>query len=209
MIRGIFFDVYGTLIHSNSSIYVSPYSHLMADQNLSEIQIAEVWSILMTNSLPSIRDAASIIENFSGVGVVSEVAINKAESDLVEHLESMVVMDGVHQVLSDLIEEGYLMVLVSNLCSPYKRPIRELGVENLVQECVYSCDVGYLKPDPKIFKLALEKINMAASQVIMVGDNEEDDIAGGVAAGIKGILIDPMSVSGMRSIRELPGVLRR
>jgi FMN phosphatase YigB (HAD superfamily) len=45
------------------------------------------------------------------------------------------------------------------------------------------------KPNPRIFKLALEDLNANSKQVAMVGDNPLTDILGALEIGIAGILV--------------------
>lgn len=45
------------------------------------------------------------------------------------------------------------------------------------------------KPNASFFQLALEDLGLPADQVVMVGDDIEDDISGAQAAGIRGVLI--------------------
>jgi putative hydrolase of the HAD superfamily len=47
-----------------------------------------------------------------------------------------------------------------------------------------------IKPDPALFELMLEKLEVEAGEAIMVGDSLPDDIQGAEAVGITGILID-------------------
>jgi putative hydrolase of the HAD superfamily len=52
-----------------------------------------------------------------------------------------------------------------------------------------SEEAGIEKPSPVIFGKALSKLNLKAEEVIMIGDNEEKDILGAEAMGIKSYLI--------------------
>jgi len=45
------------------------------------------------------------------------------------------------------------------------------------------------KPSPQFFKLALKSMNLEPNEVVMVGDDIENDIAGAQKLGIKGILV--------------------
>ena len=41
------------------------------------------------------------------------------------------------------------------------------------------------KPSPRMFEIALDQLGLPADKVLMVGDNPETDIAGGLAAGVR------------------------
>jgi putative hydrolase of the HAD superfamily len=51
-------------------------------------------------------------------------------------------------------------------------------------------EVGFGKPDPRIYTQALAAVNVAAEEAWMVGDNFEWDVAGPQREGIAGIWID-------------------
>ena len=55
---------------------------------------------------------------------------------------------------------------------------------------VSSGGVGALKPDPRIFRFALERVSGRAADAVMVGDNPARDIAGAQRAGIRGVWVD-------------------
>ena len=55
---------------------------------------------------------------------------------------------------------------------------------------VISCEVGFAKPDPRIFEIALDRIGASAPEAVMVGDSLARDVAGARAAGIRAVWID-------------------
>jgi HAD superfamily hydrolase (TIGR01509 family) len=70
-----------------------------------------------------------------------------------------------------------------------------LGLGGLLTRVVTSAEVGFRKPDPRIFEAALEALGCAPDRVIFVGDSADIDVAGGRAAGIRSVLIDRGSSS--------------
>jgi len=65
------------------------------------------------------------------------------------------------------------------------------GVSHLVDEVVLSYEEGLIKPDPKIFLLAAERLRVAPSEVLMVGDSEEAD-GRAAAVGAKVAIVEPL-----------------
>jgi putative hydrolase of the HAD superfamily len=63
------------------------------------------------------------------------------------------------------------------------------GVE--VDAVLDSGVVGISKPDPAIFRLALEALDVAPARAIHVGDTPAADVAGALAAGVRPVLVDP------------------
>jgi putative hydrolase of the HAD superfamily len=60
-----------------------------------------------------------------------------------------------------------------------------------VAAVIDSTRVGHAKPDPAIFAVALERVGLAAPDVVHVGDTLSTDVAGAQAAGIAAIHLDP------------------
>ncbi|MEO0899826.1 MAG: HAD family hydrolase [Bacteroidota bacterium] len=80
-------------------------------------------------------------------------------------------------VLENLASK-YDLFLISNLATPYKRPYYELELSTWFNRPIFSCDVGFRKPDTQIF----EKIELASkrsgNQILMIGDSISSDIEG-------------------------------
>ncbi len=82
------------------------------------------------------------------------------------------------------------LALISNFDHPPHayQVLREAGLDGFFQTIVVSGEVGIKKPDPGIFRLALERTGLRPEAVVYVGDTRED-IKGATAAGIRPILI--------------------
>lgn len=69
------------------------------------------------------------------------------------------------------------------------KKIVKLNIEEKINFIVTSEEAGIEKPNKRIFDLALEKINLNAKDVIMVGDSISKDIEGAENQGIKSYLV--------------------
>jgi HAD superfamily hydrolase (TIGR01509 family) len=58
---------------------------------------------------------------------------------------------------------------------------------SLFDEVVLSCDVGMIKPDPRIFELAAERLGVAPYECIMI-DDLPSNIDGAERAGMQGVV---------------------
>jgi HAD superfamily hydrolase (TIGR01549 family) len=84
-----------------------------------------------------------------------------------------------------------VLALISNFDHPphIERLMGEYALDRFFEHVIVSSAVGVWKPDPRIFRLALEKTGLQPDQVLYVGDSEKDDVAGARAAGIYPLLI--------------------
>ena len=91
-------------------------------------------------------------------------------------------------LLETLRDRGLKTGLISNGFDPpdlVRAELARLGVAQLLDVIVMSGDVGTRKPDPAIFRYALEQLGVAPERALMVGDSVLNDIAGAKALGMK------------------------
>jgi HAD superfamily hydrolase (TIGR01509 family) len=96
------------------------------------------------------------------------------------------------EVLRSLTAHGLHTAVVSNIAFDIRPAFRAAEAET--DEFVLSFEVGVVKPDPRIFEIALQRIGVAADEAVMVGDSQEND---GAArdVGCDFILVDPLPVA--------------
>ena len=70
------------------------------------------------------------------------------------------------------------------------RLLEKDGARALFAATIYSMDVGHAKPRPEIFAAAVERLGVAAHEILHVGDNERTDVRGALAAGFRAIRLD-------------------
>ena len=98
--------------------------------------------------------------------------------------------DDVEAVLASLRARGLTIGVVSNWDTRLKSICDGLGLSRLVDFIVISAAVGVRKPDPAIFRMALEKAGVRPEEAIHVGDLPEEDAEGARRAGLTPVLID-------------------
>jgi HAD superfamily hydrolase (TIGR01509 family) len=87
-------------------------------------------------------------------------------------------------VLRELRVRGIGTAIVSN-CDHNTRPVIDaLGLEDEVDAVVLSFEVGALKPDPTIFRVALERVGAAAERSAFV-DDQTSYLDGAAALGMR------------------------
>jgi putative hydrolase of the HAD superfamily len=93
-----------------------------------------------------------------------------------------------HALLDLLRERGLRLGLVSNAIDPPEllhRDLAELGVADRLDVAVFSSEIGRRKPDPAIFRYALDRLGVEPERTLMVGDKVAIDIAGAAALGMR------------------------
>lgn len=102
------------------------------------------------------------------------------------------------EILRRLRSEGVRTGVVSNSNGSVKTILEELGLAHHLDFILDSAVVGVEKPDPRIFRLALEAARVKAEEAVYIGDLYSVDVLGARGAGIGAILLDPGGVWGDR-----------
>lgn len=113
-------------------------------------------------------------------------------------------VEGVVELLKELRSRNVKLAIVTNGGSAMQRSkIAALGIEPMMDAIIVSSEVGLRKPDPKIFGLALHRLEQAASNAWFVGDHPDHDIRGAIAAGLKAFWI---KASACADEANVPGI---
>jgi putative hydrolase of the HAD superfamily len=101
--------------------------------------------------------------------------------------------DDVRPALDALAALGLKLGVISNFEPWLEEVLRREGVLGCFSVLAISGVLGVAKPEPGIFRAALEQAGVAASAAIHVGDHPEMDGAAARAVGITPVLIDRFS----------------
>ena len=123
---------------------------------------------------------------------------------------------GASDALRALARQGVRIAIVSNSDGTVEQLLWDQGVCQVgpgsgvaVDAIIDSSVVGAAKPDPRIFEIALSRIDVAPQHAIHVGDTPGADVDGAQAAGIAAVLVDPLDlhteldVTRVRSLGEV------
>jgi HAD superfamily hydrolase (TIGR01509 family) len=129
------------------------------------------------------------------------------------------VEEGAAQMLSRLSGQGLQLGLVSNTFVPGPVLDRHLALHGLLDFFpvrIYSSEVGFRKPNPRIFRAALERMGVGPDEALFVGDLVKTDIVGARRVGMRTVLKQPWGRAGaahpvadmvIRRLSELPDAI--
>jgi len=99
--------------------------------------------------------------------------------------EMLILAAPTRALLEDVQEAGIPAAIVTNGGSAMQgRKIDASGLRGLVDAVVISEELGFAKPDPRIFDHAMARIGAVAAESLFVGDNPEADILGAKGIGM-------------------------
>ncbi len=156
---------------------------------------------------------------------VAELEVtDELRAEAKEHLESEFstaaiwrrVIPGSTEGLRVLAATGVRLGVVSNADGDVGARLRDQEVLQLgpgpgveVETVIDSGQVGVMKPDPRIFEMALLALDLPAERVWYVGDMPAIDVVGARRAGIRPLLMDPhrfnahLDVDRVRSLADV------
>ncbi len=105
-----------------------------------------------------------------------------------ERSENFDIYEDVEPALGELRAHGLRLGLVSNGARDLRAFVRHHSLD--VDVAIGSRYHGKVKPDPTIFRKALDRLGVEPEEAAMVGDHVEDDVEGARALGIRAVLID-------------------
>ena len=123
------------------------------------------------------RDCARIFLEGAGAGEVDAEAFRHAFVAALRFIP----VPGAVEACEALVARGYALAVVSNWDIGLHDHVRKLGLDLPV---VTSAEAGAPKPDPAIFRLALERLGVPPERALHVGDSDADE-EGARAAGLR------------------------
>lgn len=145
---------------------------------------AEVLRGTMTGAEARLRRWRALLAKFTGDGSRDE-AEELSERYRREYLLRERAVPGALELLRRLHGRAVVAIVTNNEQLEQERKLRKIRADRWVDHLVVSEAVGAIKPDPKIFRIALRKARARSKEAVMVGDSWESDVLGAVGAGIR------------------------
>lgn len=214
----VLFDVGETLVGPRTS-FGAVYAEVLAEFGLEfpadriETALRETWSGIDARIPPGIdryahypggedeywlRFARGALERLQGgseatvAGDAGAIASRSlaALRDAFLDPDAWRIYEEVPEMLEALANAGHRLGVVSNWDSRLPRILKLLGLDAAFETVVVSHLEGVEKPDPGLFRIALERMGIDASEAFHVGDRPDNDLAGARAAGIDAVVVD-------------------
>jgi putative hydrolase of the HAD superfamily len=188
-VKGLVFDLFFTLVNPMREDFVRDSEYAVLKIERSEMQRRNSIDHIARNT-GQIRDPYEIMHRIlCGLNISEDILIRAADVRL-ERLRRT--LYGIEQknrnILKNLRELGFKIALLSNADVVDIYYWQGSPLSALFDKVIFSCDVGLLKPDLKIFCLALDALGLSSNQVFYVGDGSHDEFRGAREAGITTIL---------------------
>jgi HAD superfamily hydrolase (TIGR01509 family) len=216
MITHIFFDAGGTLVFPNFPLISEKLSARGRRVPPEELERGEQRARFLLDDPELIRTSDDTsrwklyfetIFRFCGVTdppvlrvVLEELQAIHRESNLWE-----IVPPDVAPAL-EALRPRFRLSVISNANGTVREKLRRVGLLGYFETVLDSHEEGVEKPDPRIFRKALERTGARADQSLYIGDMYHIDVAGARAAGMEVVLLDPADLHRDKPVRRIAGL---
>ena len=218
-LEGVLFDFGGTLFDHAPEADLLVREAARLGRPIEAEQAAALWAEIDAAAMEPAEvslgrdlDAAVWAERWSALYAIADRAVAGLGAALDAAMldpATWVPFAGTVELLHDLNDRGVPVGILSNTGWEIGTVLRHTGVEPFIDVVVVSYEVGVVKPDPAIFRIACEQLGTDPERTLMVGDNAEAD-GGATRAGLPVWLVPsrvaPGASNGVEHIaRLLPG----
>lgn len=174
---------HGVIVSADALSRAEPGAKLAIDESIPDSTTTDAqrgWhymNLVLQNAGVTLDDAVD--------AALTELGAYHAEHNLWEHVPSDVV-----PALERLSELGLQLVVVSNANGVLEVMLDRVGLARHFDVICDSYVFGIEKPDPRYFRMALERCGGSAESTLHVGDLYHVDVVGARQAGLRALLID-------------------
>ena len=227
-VRAVVFDLFGTLVYefprADWDAWLDTTAAIVeADPEAFHAAWSATAVERQTGGLGDIEENLRTVAARAGAWPTDAQIAEALEGRAAMYREWFVPRPGAQEVLPELRSAGYGLALVS-MCAPDAPAMwRASPLAGSVDAEVFSSEVALRKPDPPIYRLAAERLDVEPEACLYVGDGAYRELTGAAAVGMRPVLIrdpdeqaemlrpDPDDWGGetVGDLREIPVLLAR
>lgn len=133
---------------------------------------------------PNHKTSASLVTR--PLSPIEELAQNIADTFTTVREELVTLYPNALETLQTLKQRGHTMGLITNGSQQFQQAkIDRFHLAPYFQTILIEGELGFGKPDPRVFQKALSDLKATPQETFMIGDHLEWDIQGAAAVGIK------------------------
>ncbi len=191
-IDGVIFDLFGTLTGAEvdrDRHTVALAQALGAPANEFRAVLRDSFDARAKGQYGDLRQTLLFLCNELGLVVNCETLSRAVEVRMASERRMLQPRRGSVELLVELHDRGFKIGLLSD-CTPEILDIwPDLPYSDFIDCAVRSCDVGWRKPDPRMYRAVLEGLGLDPSDCIYVGDGGSSELSGAVAVGLRAVLL--------------------
>ncbi len=189
----VIFDLFGTLVDIFSlDEYREFLGEMCAVLGVAPADFTNLWDERADDRALGQIPVAEQLRNVCRTlgAAVTSAQIEKAVTMRAAFVRgALVPRDDAASTLAALRERGVKVGVISDCSEEVVAAWPGTPLAPLVDEAVLSAAVGMKKPDPRVYRLACERLGVAPEKCMFVGDGGSRELSGASAVGMEAVLI--------------------
>jgi putative hydrolase of the HAD superfamily len=192
--KAVIFDLFGTLVDNFTR---SDYESVMV--NIADILKApkeaflKLWKSSFNDRVTGVhsdqRESFTIICRELKIQVSPEQMQRAFDLRMDFSRHTTIPREGSVEVLATLRKDGYKTGLISDCTGEIPLIWDETPFANLFDVKIFSCVVKTKKPDPRIYRMAIDHLKVKPEECLYVGDGSSKELTGALKMGMHPVRI--------------------
>lgn len=167
-IKTVFFDWGGVIANDPGDGFLA---QLFRKLGATESQAEEIYD---TYTRSFMRGELTEAEYWSKLRLKYGLAIHDTISEEFKNWQGLIKNDDILAVASAAKAKGIQIAILSNVMEPTYNVLQQAGCYDLFDKVIASCKVGFAKPEPQIYQIALDELNTTAEQSLFIDDKQSN-----------------------------------
>jgi epoxide hydrolase-like predicted phosphatase len=184
MIKALLFDYGGVVADDSEGEKLSEHlaTNLGLDNQTTWKMLEPLWRKFTRGKVTEPEIWATLEQQYG-----QPISVEKR--DIWNKWNKMPYFEDILSFVKKLKEDGYVVGMISTTVAITAADIRAHGGYDLFDPVVLSCDVGYAKPDPEIYKLAMQRLPGIRPEEVIFLDDRAVCLPPAQAIGIHTVLV--------------------
>ncbi len=193
-LKAVFFDLYDTLVYADRRLLENKLKWCAEVCGVPLKLFSEAWKSLVVE-----RNLGKFPEAEDRVRAILRLLNAKEHQTLIDRIVEaehnflkygIFLFDDAIDTLKYLLKKDLKVGLVSNASPSVRVVLQNCKIDEYMNCTIISSDVGYRKPDPRIYQVAMKVLEVNASDCLFVGDGNDGELDGAHKLGMNTIWIN-------------------
>ena len=192
--QAVIFDLFGTLIDTSSR---TEYEKILGEMSVilsaPRQEFTQLWfdtfNLRTTGVLKSPEGNIDYVCRQLGVSFTDTQLKQASRIRFNFTVDSLKPRPDTLKTLGFLRVNGYKIGLISDCSTEVPTAWKDTPLAAMIDVPVFSCVAGVKKPDPRIYRMALEILGVEAKDCLYIGDGSSQELSGALKVGMSPVLI--------------------
>jgi putative hydrolase of the HAD superfamily len=191
--QAVIFDLFGTLVDGFAASSAGYQKRFSAALGIDHQPFAQHWRQMtgarVLGEFQSVEASIEYICDRMGVSVTAEQMAKAVEIRLQLTRRALIPRPDAISTIARLKRAGFKIGLLSNCSIEIPMVWPETEFAELFDSTIFSSRERLNKPDPRIYRIASERLGVAPENCLYIADGENYELAAAADAGMRPVLI--------------------